>query len=519
MPGETHRRTVWVALDGSMHWIFYENGKWAVALVEGGQPIEVAIIPAQSEDIRKASELFNEKACAAFLWDGAEIGDTKEDLQALVRGYPDTPFSACAAWVLVQANWRAFPRKTMSGKDADWDGEKKLLNGILECKCETALKAAAMAALVRHYQFQKGQAEKAKKAAEELATAYPYSVWAHSVKSVYGHDVSDKLKPYSEDPVLKLRRELPPASQPSTTKEVTKPAVSMSRPAVTTMSILDSLVPADWQPKKAGSLVFGDAPAGSDEKVLAFTRAYLEAVISGELRKAFVMLAPDYINDRGDRAETLRLWRHFADRHELPRIGVVPKSVVRIEKYIRPRTPRAPAKEWVEPIYAVVAEVTEEPTKTNNGKHYEVTLALRPRDTSYEVVSERCRTENSDAQDAILTLIDVLQKNPAVTELQSAKGKTTLADELRSKLKWEQKRVLAIVVEGWMFDRANGKTVPVIFGRVAEMDKLGWGRIGDEYDFTLRFSLKEKQLVLDSSEVAIGATATTKPQPSGELHP
>jgi hypothetical protein len=166
-----------------------------------------------------------------------------------------------------------------------------------------------------------------------------------------------------------------------------------------------------------------------------------------------------------------------------------------------------------------VAEVTEEPTKTNNGKHYEVTLALRPRDTSYEVVSEGCRTENSDAQDAILALIDVLQKNPAVTELQSAKGKTTLADELRSKLKWEQKRVLAIVVEGWMFDRANGKTVPVIFGRVAEMDKLGWGRIGDEYDFTLRFSLKEKQLVLDSSEVAVRATATTKPQPSGELHP
>jgi hypothetical protein len=255
MPGETHRRTVWVALDGSMHWIFYENGKWAVALVEGGQPIEVAIIPAQSEDIRKASELFNEKACAAFLSDGAGIGDTKEDLQALLRGYPNTPFSACAAWVLVQANWR--PSGTTPGKDADWDGEKKLLNGILECKCETALKAAAMDAFVRHYQFQEGQAEKAKKAAEELATAYPYSVWAHSVKSVYGHDVSDKLKPYSEDPVLKLRRELPPASQPSTTKEVTKPAVSMSRPAVTTMSILG---------KERGQEPFPVHPAGQAGK-------------------------------------------------------------------------------------------------------------------------------------------------------------------------------------------------------------------------------------------------------------
>ncbi|MGB3194103.1 MAG: hypothetical protein WBC39_02295, partial [Phycisphaerae bacterium] len=79
------------------------------------------------------------------------------------------------------------------------------------------LRPAAMYAMVRHHNFQHGHKDQAKKAAEDLAEAYPWNTWAHDVKSEFGHDVSAKLAPFSDDPALKSRREVPgsaPAAQP-----------------------------------------------------------------------------------------------------------------------------------------------------------------------------------------------------------------------------------------------------------------------------------------------------------------
>jgi hypothetical protein len=212
-PGQTYRRVVWVALDKNGDWIFPGAGRWQLG-VQGlpAAQIEIEIVEPAVGDSKDAAALFDTGACRTFLSDGNDVGDAVPVLQEIVEKYPRTTFAFFAAWTLVQDRWVHRYEKGM-----DWEKERAWLSLILQVPQDHPLRPAAMYAMIRHHNFQHGHKDQAEKSAEDLAEAYPWSTWAHDVKSQFGHDVSAKLAPFSDDPALKSRHEVTepaPAAQP-----------------------------------------------------------------------------------------------------------------------------------------------------------------------------------------------------------------------------------------------------------------------------------------------------------------
>jgi hypothetical protein len=266
-PGQTYRRVVWVALDRNREWVFPRGGRWQLG-VQGlpAAQIEIQIVEPAAGDSRNAAALFNTNACSAFLSDGNDMGDAVPVLQEIVEKYPRTTFAFFAAWTLVQDRWAHRDEKGM-----DWEKERAWLSLILRAPQDHPLRPAAMYAMVRHHNFQDGHKDQAKKAAENLAEAYPWSVWAHDVKSEFGYDVSARLAPFSDDPALKSRHEVPgsaPAAQPGDKPAAAPPdgGRASSMPASTSVpaDTLDDLVPSQWKPKKAGTASFREVPADAN---------------------------------------------------------------------------------------------------------------------------------------------------------------------------------------------------------------------------------------------------------------
>ena len=202
-PGETYRRIIWVALDRTQAWVFPSIGRWQVGVESlRAVPIEIAIVEPDGGEVAKAALLFGPKACASFLSNGNDVEGSASTLQDIVDKYPRTTFASFAAWSLVQNQWAHH-----APADIDWTKERAWVSVILQGPQDHPLRPAAMYAVVRYHQFQKSHKDQARKAADDLARAYPWSTWAHAVRRDFGQDVSAKLVPYSEDPAVKRRRE------------------------------------------------------------------------------------------------------------------------------------------------------------------------------------------------------------------------------------------------------------------------------------------------------------------------
>ena len=543
-PGDTYRRTRWLALDRDKQWIFPSPGRWRIALAsEDATAIEIEVVAPTTAADKMATGLFTQDACVAFVTDGHESRDAMPALRTIVEKYPLSTFAPYAAWGLSRNQW-AVDRQNM-----DWAKEREWLSAILRTPQEHPLRPAAMYAIARYYRFQKGQKEQARRTANELIKAYPWSTWAHTAKSQYKEEVSATLVPYSEDPAMKLRREAPsspkdgpsgktpdgkpsgkeasaqPMSDDPTTEilrelhqrpvpprsnneQAPEPSSQAGSPqtmsGTTPADPLNRIVPPQWKPKKPGNAVFEAVPANADAGVVAVVKQYFELLSAGKLREAYALLADDYVSDRGARDATVMAWHRYADRYGMPDLRIAIISVEQRERYHRPRELSAAAKEWTEPLWVVVAEVVQEANAAKAEKRAQMTMLIRRRDGRLELVSEAYETPDKELQLAALALCRELDEQPAAKELHQNGQRITLPQLLAASFGPDiSKDRLRTRRHSLSFEVIDGRKHAVLSGRVMkyDADPATGAAPTEETPYELVFRLDGQTLVLVETRI------------------